>query len=71
MSKPDAAKIEGDAKGQFAGTQHGGKNNGVSSATPRVTTGTDDATFKNHPDGGASDKDQDGKSPAHAGLKSQ
>jgi hypothetical protein len=36
---------EKDAAGQFTQTKHGGHNNGVSSATPRVTTGTDDATF--------------------------
>ena len=39
---------EKDAKGQYAQTQHGGHNNGVSSAEPEVISGTKsgDATFK-------------------------
>lgn len=56
-----ARTIEDDAKGQFTGTQHGGGNNGVTSATPRVLTGTDDATFKTHPEGGPSDRREKGK----------
>lgn len=37
-----------DAKGQFARTRHGAKNDGVSSANPRVLSGKrdGDATFK-------------------------
>ena len=43
--KPDP---KNDAKGQFAKTQHGGENDGVSSANPRVLSGKEDgdATFK-------------------------
>ena len=37
-------RVEQDARGQFAEKKHGGTNNGVSSASPRVTSGTDDAT---------------------------
>jgi hypothetical protein len=39
---------EGDATGQYAKTQHGGTNNGVSSAEPVVISGkkSGDATFK-------------------------
>lgn len=40
------APAQKDAAGQFVQSKHGAHNNGVSSATPRVTTGTDDATFK-------------------------
>lgn len=36
--------------GAFAGTQHGGGNNGVSSAKPEAITGHDDATFKTDAD---------------------
>lgn len=45
----DRSSVEKDAQGQFTQSQHGGENNGVSSASPRVTTGTDDATFENDP----------------------
>ncbi|MBP0439883.1 hypothetical protein [Tianweitania sediminis] len=45
----DRGSVEGDARGQFVQSQHGKENNGVSSASPRVTTGTDDATFENDP----------------------
>ncbi|HEV7417517.1 MAG TPA: hypothetical protein VGN98_15275 [Tianweitania sediminis] len=45
----DRRSVEGDARGQFVQSQHGKENNGVSSASPRVTTGTDDATFENDP----------------------
>lgn len=38
------SKIEKDAKGQFVGTQHGGKSDGVVSAKPTVITGSEDAT---------------------------
>ena len=37
-------RVEQDARGQFAEKKHGRTNNGVSSASPRVTSGTDDAT---------------------------
>jgi hypothetical protein len=32
--------------GAFAGTQHGGENDGVTSAKPQVVTGREDASFK-------------------------
>lgn len=35
-----------DGTGAFAGTQHGGGNDGVSSARPQVITGHEDATFR-------------------------
>lgn len=35
--------------GAFAGTQHGGSNDGVSSAKPRVVTAQEDATFETDP----------------------
>ncbi|WP_246085006.1 hypothetical protein [Rhizobium glycinendophyticum] len=39
-----AQQIEKDAAGQFVGTQHGGKSDGVASAKPTVVTGSEDAT---------------------------
>ncbi len=45
--KPDtskAAAVHKDAEGQFARGKETSDNNGVSSAKPRVITGTDDAT---------------------------
>lgn len=45
----DRSSVEGDARGQFVQSDHGKENNGVTSASPRVTTGTDDATFENDP----------------------
>ncbi|MBS9720566.1 hypothetical protein JYU29_07695 [Tianweitania sp. BSSL-BM11] len=54
-SQPGDAKgngdtaVEGDARGQFVHSKEGRENNGVTSASPRVTTGTDDATFENDP----------------------
>jgi len=45
----DRSSVEGDARGQFVQSEHGRENNGVASASPRVTTGTDDATFENDP----------------------
>ncbi|MCX8282464.1 hypothetical protein OSJ77_19930 [Phyllobacterium sp. 0TCS1.6C] len=44
-NKPDP---KNDAKAQFTKTQHGGDNDGVSSANPRVLSGKEDgdATFK-------------------------
>lgn len=50
QDKSDAAEIVKDAKGQFAPKQHGGKNDGLDSAAPVVTTGDGDATFDNDPD---------------------
>jgi hypothetical protein len=47
--KGGAAAIRKDARGQFAGKQHGGKNDGLDSAAPVVTTGDGDATFDNDP----------------------
>jgi hypothetical protein len=48
MAKSTQKSPETDAKGQFAKTQHGGDNDGVSSANPRVLSGKKDgdATFK-------------------------
>ena len=47
--KNKAAAIHKDARGQFAGAQHGGKNDGLDSAAPIATTGDGDATFDNDP----------------------
>lgn len=44
-----AADIRKDAKGQFVRTRRKSDNSGVSSAAPRVITGTEDATFDNRP----------------------
>ena len=49
--RPPTEKVRKDAKGQFAGTQAGGDNSGVSSAKPRVITHSDDATIHNAPAG--------------------
>jgi len=48
MAKPHSQVTESDAKGQFAKTQHGGDNNGISSANPCVRSGKKDgdATFR-------------------------
>lgn len=35
--------------GAFAGTQHGGSNDGVTSAKPQVVTGQEDASFETNP----------------------
>ncbi|QLF69329.1 hypothetical protein FE840_007130 [Peteryoungia desertarenae] len=43
------SRIEKDAKGQFAGTQHGGDSDGVMSAKPTVVTGSEDATANKWP----------------------
>lgn len=40
--------------GAFAGTQHGGGNDGVSSAKPQVITGQEDASFKTETDAATS-----------------
>lgn len=47
----DKTRIHDDAKGQFAGTQAGGDNNGVASAKPTVVTGSEDATVNKWPPG--------------------
>ena len=45
--QPAGPGAKDDAKGQFAGTQHGGDNDGTVSANPRVISGDEDgdATF--------------------------
>lgn len=45
----DKTQIHDDAKGQFAGTQAGGDNDGVASAKPTVVTGSEDATVNKWP----------------------
>lgn len=47
----DKRRIHKDAEGQFAGTQHGGDNDGVVSAKPTVITGSEDATVHKWPPG--------------------
>ena len=47
--RADATQVEKDARGQFVKSRHGAENDGVSSAKPRVITGTDDATFDRDP----------------------
>ncbi|MCY0096921.1 hypothetical protein [Hoeflea ulvae] len=42
--KTQAETIHKDAEGQFARPKKHSTNNGVASATPRVITGSDDAT---------------------------
>lgn len=60
MTDGPEKQIRKDAKGQFAPTQSGGSNNGVSSAKPRVITGSDDATAHKYPPGsGKRPKDWD------------
>ena len=55
---------ESDAKGQFAKTRHGGDNDGVSSANPRVLSGKKDgdATFKSDAIQNEKDRRAPGKS---------
>lgn len=53
-----ADRIRKDAEGQFAPKKHGGKNNGLDSAAPVVTTGDGDATFDDDPAGSTGDKDR-------------
>lgn len=45
---PKVKRIHKDAEGQFAPKQHGGENDGVAGAKPRVIAESDDATV--HPD---------------------
>lgn len=47
--KSAKTKVEDDAKGQFVRSRHGGDNDGVVSAEPRVITGDEDATFDTDP----------------------
>ena len=55
---------ESDAKGHFAKTQHGGDNDGVSSANPRVLSGKKDgdATSKSDAKENEMDRQAPGKS---------
>ncbi|MDQ0996497.1 hypothetical protein QFZ34_001679 [Phyllobacterium ifriqiyense] len=59
LGKGDPKK---DAKGQFAKTRHGAKNDGVSSANPRIMSGKEDgdATFKSS----AKENERDRQAPA-------
>ena len=50
-------KIRKDAEGQFARSNEGRRNNGVSSAKPRAITQSDDATIHRTPPGQRSRKD--------------
>ncbi|PTM94176.1 hypothetical protein [Mycoplana dimorpha] len=54
--KPPAEK---DAQGQFRKTRKGATNDGVSSAKPRVITGSDDATANKRPPGAQPEEDWD------------
>lgn len=49
--KPAGKKVEKDAKGQFAKTEHGAGSDGVSSADPRTLSKkkSGDATFSKDP----------------------
>ena len=58
-NKNDAKETNEDRKvgrgpdsgtGAFAGTQHGGSNDGVTSAKPQTITGQEDASFQSDPD---------------------
>lgn len=53
--KAAGKRAETDAAPQFAKSQHGARNDGTSSAEPRVLTGRrdGDSTFSNDPDEGA------------------
>ncbi|WP_426131299.1 hypothetical protein [Pararhizobium sp. PWRC1-1] len=56
MTRPEKDKesvkaIHGDAKGQYARGLKRSDNNGVTSAKPRVITGSDDATAHKVPPG--------------------
>ncbi|HVK92864.1 MAG TPA: hypothetical protein VM468_15940 [Mycoplana sp.] len=65
--KPDPPTIrphgkpaaEQDAQAQFRKTRKGATNDGVSSAKPRVITGSDDATVNKHSPGTEPKKDWD------------
>jgi hypothetical protein len=62
MVKAKNNSPESDARGQFAKTQHGGKNDGVISANPRVLSGKKDgdATFKSD----AKENEKDRQAPS-------
>ncbi|MBZ9657308.1 hypothetical protein [Phyllobacterium lublinensis] len=62
MVKTHEKLPESDARGQFAKTQNGGKNDGVSSANPRVLSGKKDgdATFKSD----AKENEKDRQAPS-------
>ncbi|MBW6421923.1 hypothetical protein KX729_10750 [Rhizobium sp. XQZ8] len=49
--KTSTEEIHKDAQGQFAVSKKGATNDGVSSAKPRVITGSDDATIHRNPPG--------------------
>jgi hypothetical protein len=51
--KGSVEHIHEDAKGQYASGLKHSDNNGVSSAKPRVITGSDDATTHKNPPGKA------------------
>ncbi|MBB3590174.1 hypothetical protein FHX08_000518 [Rhizobium sp. BK529] len=53
----DKDKIRKDAEGQFARTDEGRRNSGVSGAKPRDITHSDDATIHRTPPGEKSHKD--------------
>jgi hypothetical protein len=54
-----AGSVEDDAAGQFRKPMKSSDNNGVSSAKPRVITGSDDATLNKAPPGEKAEKDWD------------
>ncbi|MBB3234337.1 hypothetical protein [Phyllobacterium endophyticum] len=68
MAKSTQKSPETDAKGQFAKTQHGGDNDGVSSANPRVLSGKKDgdATFKSD----AKENKKDRQAPSKPNVRS-
>jgi hypothetical protein len=54
-----ASNVEKDAEGQHRKLVKSSDNNGVASAKPRVTTGSDDATMNKTPPGKDPKKDWD------------
>ncbi|MHC1548375.1 hypothetical protein [Phyllobacterium sp. K27] len=59
--KTDKNDPEKDAKGQFVKTQHGGRNDGIVSANPRILSDKEDgdATFKSN----AKENERDRQAP--------
>ena len=57
--KTSGSQVEADAQGQFARNRGPNDNNGVSSAKPRVITGSDDGTVHKTPPGKKEQKDWD------------
>lgn len=59
--KSDKSDPKKDAEGQFAKTRHGAKNDGISSANPRIMSGKEDgdATFKSN----AKENERDRQAP--------